>query len=341
MFAIVLFWAVLFWLLALGALALCNLILVRVVEALIPPMGRFIEIEGLLLHVVDSGDPSSGPSGHSRVEARGQAVLPHGEKENTPIVFIHGLLGQLNHFTFALAARFPERRVVLIDRPGSGYSEPARPQTIKVQADIIARAIERLGLKCPLVVGHSFGGTVALAVALGHSDKIGGLALIAPLTQLDKAPPKSFGALHGRGRLSLWLGAWTLGPLITLARTKVTRDVVFAPDSMPMSYWTKAGGLLGARPSALMSAASDIVTQPRELPDMLKRYGSLDLPIGVLFGPKDGVLDAKSQGADFCLMAPAAILTPSSGGHMLPVAAPDETEAFIRKTLERLDGRMR
>ncbi|HUO54585.1 MAG TPA: hypothetical protein VMU18_07585, partial [Rhodoblastus sp.] len=157
-----------------------------------------------------------------------------------------------------------------------------------------------------------------------------------PLTQLMDTPPKPFEALYGRGSFSLWLGAWTLGPLVTLMRSKVTRDVVFAPDPMPPGYWTKAGGLLGARPPALVHAAGDIVAQPRELPDMAKRYGALDLPIGVLFGAGDGVLDPKVQGADFCLMACGAILTRNDGGHMPPMARPEETEAFIRKTLDRV-----
>lgn len=314
---VAIFWLVLYWLLAVGALALFNLALVRLVEALVPPIGRFIEIGGLRLHIVDGGGKP------------GQA--------EPPLVFIHGLLGQLNHFAFALAARFPERRVVLIDRPGSGYSQVAHPQSLKVQAGLVARAIERLGLKNPLIVGHSLGGAVALALALYHRDRIGGLALVAPLTQLVASPPKPFAVLFKRSRLSLWLGAWTLGPLVTILRARAARSDVFAPDPIPTAFWSRGGNLLGARPSALLAAASDVVTQPRELPQMMLRYGALDLPIGVLFGSGDRVLDPRSQGAGFCAMAPGAVLTKSDGGHMLPVTRPAETEAFIRKVLARLE----
>ena len=98
-------------LLAVGALAVFNLVLVRFIEALVPPLGRFVEIDGLRLHLVDSG------------EKPGQS--------EPPLVFSTDWLGQLNHFSYALAARFPERRVVLVDRPGSGYSQRARPQTLQ------------------------------------------------------------------------------------------------------------------------------------------------------------------------------------------------------------------
>jgi pimeloyl-ACP methyl ester carboxylesterase len=310
---------VFYWLLAVGALALFNLVLVRFIQSLVPPVGRFVDVSGMRLHLVDSG------------EKPGQS--------EPPLVFVHGLLGQLNHFSFALAARFPERRVVLIDRPGSGYSQTAHPQTLAAQADVLSETIERLGLRKPLVVGHSFGGAVALALALDHREKLGGLALIAPLTLMVAKPPKPFAALSNRSRLSLWFGAWTLGPVATLLRSRVARDEVFAPDPMPTHFWNDGGGLLAARPSALLAASSDIVTQPQELPRMTLRYSALDLPIGVLFGAGDLVLDPRKQGEGFCAIAPHAKLTQIAGGHMLPVTRPAETEAFIRGVLARLDDK--
>jgi len=299
------------------ALALFNVVLVRFIEAVVPPTGRFIEVDGLRVHVHDSG-ASPGHSG-------------------PPLVFVHGLLGQLNEFSFALAGRFPERRVVLIDRPGSGYSQTARPQTLTEQAKIVAGTISALGLDKPVIVGHSLGGAIALALALDFAGMVGGLALIAPLTKLVATPPKPFDDLGRRRRLALWLGAWTLGPIVTLLRAGTTRDVVFAPDPMSPRFWSQAGGLLGARPSALLAAADDIVTQPRELPDMMARYRELECPIGVLFGDGDKVLDPASQGAAFCAATPGAHYERIAGGHMLPLAHPAECEAFIRRVLARLE----
>src|ERR1700761_6076420 len=70
------------------------------VEAALPPRGKFIEIGGERLHYVDRG-----------------GMAP-------PLVMIHGLGGNLMHFTYALADHLmSDFRVIMVDRPGCGYSE--------------------------------------------------------------------------------------------------------------------------------------------------------------------------------------------------------------------------
>src|SRR5262245_21622381 len=137
----------------------------RKVEAALPPRGRFIAIGGERMHYVDTG--GAGPA----------------------IVMIHGLAGNLLHFDYALAGRLAgEFRLILVDRPGSGHSTRAAGAnaSLTAQADAIAKLIGALGLTRPLVVGHSLGGAVALALALDHPDCVGGLALIAPLTHAQE-----------------------------------------------------------------------------------------------------------------------------------------------------------
>ncbi len=307
----------LFWALAaVWALVLFNFALSRFIEALVPPQGRFIEIDGLRLHVVDSG------------EKPGQ--------QQPPILFVHGLMGQLANLSYALAPLFPERRVVLIDRPGSGYSRAAPSQSLRAQGDLVAKVIEALNLQKPLVVGHSLGAAVALALALDHASSLGGLALIAPLTQPLAAPPKPFGGLALHSRMAIWVGAWTLGPVVTLLSSNTARKTVFAPEPMARDYWNRGGAILSARPPALVAAARDIKDQPKELPVMAARYSSLKTPVAILFGAQDQLLDPKAQGEVFCAQCPKAELTVIDGGHMLPVTQPRATEIFIRKCLQRL-----
>ncbi|MFX8512336.1 alpha/beta fold hydrolase, partial [Acinetobacter baumannii] len=84
------------------------------------------------------------------------------------VVMIHGLGGNMLHFGYAMADKLAnDFRVVLVDRPGSGYSTrpDAAPATLTAQAGTIATLIRRLDLKQPLVVGHSLGGALSLAIA--------------------------------------------------------------------------------------------------------------------------------------------------------------------------------
>jgi pimeloyl-ACP methyl ester carboxylesterase len=314
---LLLLWLVFFWLLALASLILFNFGLARFFERLVPPQGRFIEVDGVRLHVVDSGvkPGQSGP----------------------PLLFLHGLLGQLNHFSFALAALFPERRVVLLDRPGSGFSQAAPSQSLAAQADLAAKVIALLNLDRPVVVGHSFGGAVALALALDHPNSVGGLALVAPLTH-PFAPSQVIAGLGVGNKFARWIGAWTLGPIVALMRIGLTQRMVFAPDSQIAGFWTRGGGFLALRPSPMIAAARELRVIQQELTGMAARYAALAPPVGVLFGDGDVVLDPKAQGPAFCAKAPKAELTVVDGGHMLPMTQPKATESFIRTILARLDA---
>jgi pimeloyl-ACP methyl ester carboxylesterase len=130
----------------------------RQVEKKLPPHGHFIEVDGARIHYLDEG---SGP----------------------PLLLIHGLAGQMRNFTHSLLDRLKgDYRVIILDRPGCGYStRPRRASAaISAQARTISHLIQSLGLERPLVVGHSMGGAIALSLALNHPEQVGGLALLAP-----------------------------------------------------------------------------------------------------------------------------------------------------------------
>ena len=131
-------------------LAAVSALLGRDAERKVPADGGFIEVDGARLHYIDRG---SGPA----------------------IVMVHGLGGQIRNFTYALSELLEsEHRLIVVDRPGSGYSaaKPGTTPDIRAQGRLVARLIDRLGLEKPLIVGHSLGGAVALAAALAAPGKI-------------------------------------------------------------------------------------------------------------------------------------------------------------------------
>jgi pimeloyl-ACP methyl ester carboxylesterase len=293
----------------LGGLAVFTARVVRRVEAVLPPAGRFVELPGARLHVVERG--------------QGPAIL-----------LIHGLAGQLGHFTYALVDDLArDFRVVAVDRPGSGYSQraPGASAALGAQAEVLVALMDRLGMARPLVVGHSLGGALALALAQRHPDRVRGLALLAPLTQILADVPAIFRALTiSRPWLRALTARTVAVPLTIVGRVSAVR-VVFGPDAMPGDYGTRGGGLLALRPSHFIAACEDLAAIPDELPGVMQGYAAMKLPVGVLYGRGDRVLDPQVHGAALAAQLPGARLTLIEGGHMLPVTAPARCAQFIRE----------
>ncbi len=299
---------------------LLSLVLITAVTARgvdrLPPHGRFLSVRGARLHYLEAG--------------RGRGI-----------VLVHGLGGQMGHFRYALLDRLQHKfRVILIDRPGCGHSDwhPETSGGLEAQADTIAEAIHRLGLERPLLVGHSLGAAVALAVALRHQNAVGGLALICPLTNRMTALPPRFRALAIESALLRWLVSWTLVTPWSIVRRHSVLTSVFRPDPVPEDFSVKAGCTLSLRPCVFQAAALDIVLASRMLADMVPRYGSLSVPVSVLHGQQDQVLDYREHALVLKEKLPGSELVLTSGGHMLPVTAPDLTAAFISRAASRLYG---
>ena len=111
------------------------------------PKGRFVTVEGVRLHYVEKG---SGP----------------------PVVFLHGNGAMLEDMLISGVFRHAATayRALVFDRPGIGHSERPKDRhwTAAAQASLFARTFATLGLGRPIVVGHSWGALVALALALNH-----------------------------------------------------------------------------------------------------------------------------------------------------------------------------
>ncbi len=281
-----------------------------------PPPGKFIDIEGLRLHYVEQG---AGPA----------------------IVMIHGLNGQLRHFTYALAALVATRcKVILLDRPGAGHSSArADGQAgLRSQAALVAAFIAALGLDRPLLVGHSLGGAVALAVALDHPDAISGLALVAPLTQVQTDVPPAFKALGIASPALRWLYSRLFLMPMAIRHRKATLAMVFGPEAAPADFPTAAGGLLSLRPETYLAACADLRGVADDLPALVARYGDIRMPVSVLFGRQDRILDWQRHGECLRAQVPQVRLETVDGGHMLPLTQPQTTAAFIESAV-RVRGR--
>ena len=99
-----------------------------------------------------------------------------------PVVLIHGASGNLRDWTLGAAQAIAAANTVFaFDRPGPGLSgrPPRGNERLAVQAGLIRGGLARLGVGRARLVGHSYGGSVALAWALDAPESVDGMVLLA------------------------------------------------------------------------------------------------------------------------------------------------------------------
>jgi pimeloyl-ACP methyl ester carboxylesterase len=284
----------------------------RNVALAVPPRGKFIQISTGQLHYIDKGQ---GPV----------------------ILMIHGLGAQLGNFDTGLADDLAQDfRVIAIDRPGMGWSD--RPETApaspRAQAALVAEVIDALNLENPLVVGHSLGGAISMCLALDFPEKIRGLALLAPLTMPPKAPAEVFAGLNLPRAWLRKLVSETIAIPTSIRMADQNMAAIFGPDAVPRDYAIQGGGMLGLRPVSFRNTSRDFLASGADLGFMVKGYSGLKVPVSILFGREDQVLDYRTHGEDLVAKHPQIQLELISGGHMLPLTHIAQSAEFIRKYMK-------
>jgi pimeloyl-ACP methyl ester carboxylesterase len=279
----------------------------------VPQIGEIIPVNGGSIHYIERGDPAK-----------------------QTIVMIHGLTGQLQHFTYALVDLLADDyHVIAVDRPGCGYStrDTADLGRLPEQGRMIQELLDAKGITDAILVGHSLGGAVALAMALDYPEKTKALALLAPLTHKLPSTPQVFKPLEIRAEWLRSLIGNTLAVPLAAKTAPHTLDVVFAPEPAPADFLDRAGGALGLRPSAYITGSQDVAGIDNSIEAQMARYGELTVPGGILYGTQDALLPAKTQGdpmEQFGLSNEQI----EGAGHMILITLPEACAAFIRQIAE-------
>ncbi|MEQ3672215.1 alpha/beta hydrolase [Pseudophaeobacter sp.] len=290
--------------------------LAREARQLVPPIGQFCNTLQGKIHYIDIGP-----------------------RDAQPLVLIHGLSGQLQHFTYALAdALAQDYRVIAVDRPGCGYSTRTSDAMARLpeQAKTLLDVLDKLQVHQPVLVGHSLGGAVSLAMALQAPEKIRGLALLAPLTHPSKQGAEAFKGLIVHSNLMRHLMAQTVAVPTAQRTAEPVLQQIFAPEACPDDFLIKAGGALGLRPESFVAASADASFLYLAIEDQAARYAKeLSTPGAILFGAEDAILGPQSQGKTMETFGLSCQIAPDLG-HMLPITAPALCNDFIRATVQAL-----
>jgi pimeloyl-ACP methyl ester carboxylesterase len=233
-------------------------------EAEHPPRGRFVEVDGVRLHYIERG---KGPV----------LVLLHG---NSMIADDYEKCGLLDR----AAERY---RVISFDRPGFGYSE--RPRTTvwtpQAQARVIHHALQEIGVDSALIVGHSWGTMVGLAMAMDVPDFVRGLVLLSgyyyPSLRLD-APPMSVPAIPIIGDVL----RYTVSPIMMRLMWPLVTRRMFSPKKVSGRFKEIPPWFL-LRPKQLRAQAADTALMVPSAMSLSKRYGEVKVPVTLIAGTQD------------------------------------------------------
>jgi len=296
-----------------GGLITITAIGVARIERAHPPTGRMIAVDGGCLHTLD--------------------LAPRGPAIGLPVLLLHGASGNLEDMRLALGEKLAgNRRIILVDRPGHGWSErfggdaDASPAN---QAALVAQVLSQLGITQSIVVGHSWSGALAAAFALSYPERTAGLVLISPVTHpwrggiawyYNLATTRVVGPLFAR-TLVLPLGLALIGR---------ASKAVFAPQQAPDNYIRRAALSLVLRPKQFLANASDVAGLKDFVAAQAPRYRDLQTPTVVVTGDRDTTVAPKIHSRAVAAALPNARLIVLEGvGHMPHHAAADVVVSAI------------
>ncbi|PLX35909.1 MAG: alpha/beta hydrolase [Hyphomicrobiales bacterium] len=307
-----------------AALAAYTAFQARKIARLYPASGHLIDVDGRQVHVVDMPATAERAIG-------GGTELP-------AVVFIHGASGNLHEPMVALSAAFGGRyRLTFFDRPGHGWSERLGRDDASpvVQADILAGLLAARGIERAVVVGHSWGGSVAAAFGVHHPEKTAGLVFLAAATH-----PWD-GGIHWYYRLASRplvgrLFTHTLTMPVGLSIFGSSIRSVFAPEVPPDDYGGRTRVPLVLRPGNFRANAEDVADLLDYVRELSGRYGDIAAPTEILTGDADGVVYAHIHSTGLQRDIPGARLTVLEGaGHMPHHTRSDDIVAAVDRVVDR------
>src|SRR3954451_22267084 len=273
-----------------------NVVFSKLAEWKNPPIGKFLRCDGMLLHYIDRGDPAA-PC----------VVLFHGNGSMIQDFIISGLVDRL--------AR--DNRVV----PGFGYSQRPRFRiwTATAQAALFVKAFNQLGVRNPVVLGHSWGALVAIAIGLRNDYPIRGLVLAS-------------GYYFPNWRWDVWIMSgpaipllgdllrYTVASIISWAILPSAFRKLFAPRPVPANFKNAFPASLTLRPKQLRAAAEESALLLPTAAQFQSRYRNIRCPVCIFHGTGDQVIEPEQAQRLHQVLSSSDLYLVEDAGHMVNYA---------------------
>lgn len=277
--------------------------------------GDFVSVGGINLHYVSAGS-------------------------GRPVVLIHGNPGSHQDYTFAVVEKLSRSfRVIAFDRPGHGCSErhDTLETTVEVQATLIRDALVKLSVEKPILVGHSWGGSLVLAAAVAYQDEFAAIVLLAPAAypsvRIEWWSPLPHVPVIGKFVVQM------LTPRIGRAIVKLSLREAYHPQEVHEDY-AQQSAEMWTRPEQVRACAYDERTLRSSLRLLSPRYSNIQLPVVIVTGSADLLLEPSEHAYQLhnTIKGSELVVLPQTG-HQLPQTRPDSVIHAIESAWRAVDSR--
>src|ERR1043166_5843531 len=287
-----------------------------------------------MTYEANSIQTTSTSTGAETFVTAGKTKLHYIERgQGRPVVMIHGNAGDLHDFeygTFDLLAS--SYRAIAFDLPGHGLSKEPRNAkgTIQEQAKILHQALTTMGVKDPILVGHSWGGAVALTYALLYPHEISALVLLAPAAYSDHHHDAPAAVLLHLPLFSDFCIA-AFKPFLGHKLLRKSLQEAFSPDPLPDDYWKYAAAVWLDRKRLKAFIKEDFMIDS-SLEKLSSQYGRIQAPVVIVTGDSDLTLSPQQNAFRLhqAIVKSELIVIPHAG-HEIPEVHPEVVLRAVRK----------
>ncbi len=311
-------------------------------NTLLPMLGTVLAMSAMTPAIAAADCPAKG---EARVDVGGfelnSIIVPAGKQADLPpIVFIHGASTSLYDPLYAFGEPLKGRATLLfVDRPGHGLSDIGPKENIlpDAQADAIAQAMKKRGIRKAIIVGHSFGGAITAAFALRHKDMVEGLVFLSPALY---PWPGGISWYYDAARApvaGVFFSTLIAPPAGLLALNSAVKGV-FAPNPMPSDYVSKTKAYRALRPAAFRHNAQEVGALNGWAKDASAHYKDIRAKTIIIAGDKDGVVSTEIHSKHLARDVPGAeLVVVHNLGHKSDYVARD----LVIAALEKIAGKPR
>lgn len=278
------------------------------------------------LYTPDTTIPPGAPGSPVTVGGVPLRVVQSGKGRD--VLLIHGSPGSIEDWQRVATALSESYRVTVFDRPGQGYSGDPGEYSFAYNAQTALALIDVLHLDHVLVVGHSYGGATALAMAERGSPHTDAFVVVDSATYV---PQRKVDATYRLASLPLLGVGFTsvIGPLVAPSKIRRGLHEAFAGHEVSEDFLSTRAHMWSS-PKVAHATAVETIGAAAGLAAQSADYPRIDKPVVLVYEGDSEFRRTTAEHLHRDVRDSSLHLVPDTG-HMIPWEKPEEIVAAVRE----------